>query len=281
MTLSRKRKNMLITVICTIVTAVLILLLISPFYFMVTNAFKTGPELARTVPTLIPHMPTLENFQELSTDRTFIRGMINSLQIAFITMIVAITIAIPSAYSFLRLPRKAAGAMQWWILLSQMIPGIILVVPLFRILLSFQLTNTHAGLIIVYAVASLPFSIWMMRGFIAGVPPDIEDAAFIDGCSLPKMFFYVLLPTILPGVLTGGVFAFIVAWNELFFALCLIQSPDLRTLPIHLQSFVGMGGQAREGMVMAGAVVASLPGLIVFLIFQRFFVTGLTSGSVK
>lgn len=168
-----------------------------------------------------------------------------------------------------------------WILLSQMIPGIIMVVPIYNILKNFALTNSHAGLIICYAVWSLPFSCWMMKGFISGVPRELEEAAEIDGCSTLQVIRKILLPVILPGILTAGVFAFINAWNELFFALCLMKSPELQTLPIKLQSYIGMGGFAREGMVAAGSLVSTLPGLIVFICFQKFLVTGLTSGSVK
>ena len=255
--------------------------LIGPFLVILTNAFKTTSEISRAVPTFLPENPVLSNFEELAGDAVFMKNIQNSIIISLITMVIAIVLAIPTAYSMARFRNKLTSGMIVWILLSQMIPGIIMVVPIYNILKNFALTNSHAGLILCYAVWSLPFSCWMMKGFISGVPRELEEAAEIDGCSTLQVIQKILLPVILPGILTAGVFAFINAWNELFFALCLMKSPELQTLPIKLQSYIGMGGFAREGMVAAGSLVSTIPGLIVFICFQKFLVTGLTSGSVK
>lgn len=279
--LRRKIKKYVFTLISLFLLLLLYFYYIGPFLVILTNAFKTTSEISRAVPTFLPENPVLSNFEELAGDTVFMKNIQNSLKIALITMVIAIVLAIPTAYSMARFRNKLTSGMIVWILLSQMIPGIIMVVPIYNILKNFALTNSHAGLIICYAVWSLPFSCWMMKGFISGVPRELEEAAEIDGCSTPQVIRKILLPVILPGILTAGVFAFINAWNELFFALCLMKSPELQTLPIKLQSYIGMGGFAREGMVAAGSLVSTLPGLIVFICFQKFLVTGLTSGSVK
>lgn len=279
--LRRKIKKYVFTLISLFLLLLLYFYYIGPFLVILTNAFKTTSEISRAVPTFLPENPVLSNFEELAGDTVFMKNIQNSLKIALITMVIAIVLAIPTAYSMARFRNKLTSGMIVWILLSQMIPGIIMVVPIYNILKNFALTNSHAGLIICYAVWSLPFSCWMMKGFISGVPRELEEAAEIDGCSTLQVIRKILLPVILPGILTAGVFAFINAWNELFFALCLMKSPELQTLPIKLQSYIGMGGFAREGMVAAGSLVSTLPGLIVFICFQKFLVTGLTSGSVK
>lgn len=279
--LRRKIKKYVFALISLFLLLLLYFYYIGPFLVILTNAFKTTSEISRAVPTFLPENPVLSNFEELAGDTVFMKNIQNSLKIALITMVIAIVLAIPTAYSMARFRNKLTSGMIVWILLSQMIPGIIMVVPIYNILKNFALTNSHAGLIICYAVWSLPFSCWMMKGFISGVPRELEEAAEIDGCSTLQVIRKILLPVILPGILTAGVFAFINAWNELFFALCLMKSPELQTLPIKLQSYIGMGGFAREGMVAAGSLVSTLPGLIVFICFQKFLVTGLTSGSVK
>ncbi len=255
--------------------------LVGPFIMILSDSFKSSAEIAKSVPTIIPREFTTAHFQELFSDKMFVTNMQNSLKVALITMFIAMLLALPTAYAMARYRSKITSGMVVWIILSQMIPGIITIVPVYNILKLFALTNTHAGLIIGYAIGSLPFSCWMMRGFISGVPKELEEAALIDGCGTVMMITRILIPVILPGILTAGVFAFVNAWNELFFALCLMKDPALQTLPIKLNSYIGIAGQSRAGMVAAGSLVSSIPGIIVFVIFQRFFVTGLTSGSVK
>lgn len=279
--MQRKTKRVIVVTVSLILLLFFYFYLIGPFLVILTNAFKTTSEINSAVPTFIPKKPVLSNFKELFSDDVFVKNIQNSFKIALITMVLAIMLAIPTAYSMARFRNKLTSGMIVWILLSQMIPGIIMVVPIYNILKGFSLTNTHAGLIICYAVWSLPFSCWMLRGFIGGVPKELEEAAQIDGCNTWQVIQKILIPVILPGILTAGVFAFINAWNELFFALCLMKTQSLQTLPIKLQSYIGLAGNARDGMVAAGSLISTIPGLIVFMCFQKFLVTGLTSGSVK
>jgi len=264
-----------------IILIIIFVYLLAPFYMIVNSSFKTLSELRNVNFTIIPVAATLQNFNELFNETVFFTNLLNSLRIASITMVLAIILALPTAYAMCRFRNKLTRGMVVWILLSQMIPGIIMVVPIFNVLATFGLTNTHAGLIICYAVFSLPFTCWMLRGFIAAVPVELEEAAELDGCSTVGVVVRILIPVIAPGILTGGIFAFITSWNELFFSLSLIRSPALQTLPVHIQSFMGLAGEARIGMVAAASFISSIPGIIVFLVLQNFFIKGLTSGSVK
>jgi multiple sugar transport system permease protein len=280
----KTKKNLYRTLWSVFASAVLVVIyiyLVGPFLIMISNSFKELQEIITSQPTLIPKKPTLASFNEIFTDRIFMIDLFNSIKIGLITMVLAVILATPTAYAMARFKNKLTSGMVVWILLSQMVPGIITIVPIYNLLKFFSLTNTHAGLIVCYVVGSLPFSCWMMMGFVEGVPRELEEAAEIDGCGMIRMFVQILIPIILPGILTAGVFAFIAAWNELFSALCLMKTPALQTLPIRLQSFIGISGQARHGMLAAGCFISTIPGIIVFMIFQRFFVKGLTSGSIK
>jgi len=274
-------KRILWAVISLVLVFLLYIFLVGPFLVMISNSFKTNPEIITIHPSFLPKNLNFENFEELFSDKIFVANLFNSIKIGIITMILAIILAIPTAYAMARFKNKLTSAMIGWILLSQMVPGIITIVPIYNILRLFSLTNSHAGLIVCYVVSSLPFSCWMMIGFIDGIPKELEEAAEIDGCGIIRMFFRILIPIILPGILTAGVFAFIGAWNELFAALCLMKSPELQTLPIRLQTYIGISGQARFSVLFAGCVISTIPGLIIFMVFQRFFVKGLTSGSIK
>jgi multiple sugar transport system permease protein len=255
--------------------------LVGPFLVIISNSFKNLSEILTVRPTLLPKNPTLASFDELFHDKIFVTDVFNSLKIGLVTMVLAIILATPTAYAMARYKNTLTSGMVVWILLSQMVPGIITIVPIYNILKLFSLTNTHAGLIVCYVVGSLPFSCWMMMGFVEGVPREMEEAAEIDGCGTIRMFVQILIPIILPGILTAGVFAFIGAWNELFSALCLMKTPSLQTLPIRLQTFIGISGQARHSILAAGCLISTVPGIIIFMIFQRFFVKGLTTGSIK
>jgi multiple sugar transport system permease protein len=155
------------------------------------------------------------------------------------------------------------------------------VIPLFLILRQVDLVNTHVGLILVYVVWALPFALWMLQGFVRNIPRELEEAAAVDGATRLQVLRRVVAPLLAPGVVATSLFAFISAWNEFFFALVLLKSPDLATLPVTLARFVGVEGIARLGPLAAGSLLATIPSLVFFAFMQRRLTSGSLAGAVK
>jgi multiple sugar transport system permease protein len=173
------------------------------------------------------------------------------------------------------------GVALGWILVSQVFPTILIVIPLFLILQQFGLNNTLLGLIAVYLVWSLPFALWLLQGYVAGIPKDLEEAAAVDGAGRLRVLVSIVLPLLLPGIVATALFSFVSAWNEFFFALVLIQDPALNTLPLALAKFVGQEGQVKLGALAAGSLLATIPSLLFFSFLQRRLTSGLLTGAVK
>ena len=165
--------------------------------------------------------------------------------------------------------------------MSQVFPVILIIIPLFLILRDAGLVNTLPGLILVYTTYTMPFALWMLQGFAASIPAELEEAAAVDGASRFRTLTKVVFPLLLPGIAATAMFAFVSAWNEFFFALVLMQTPDNYTLPIALKMFIGGEGKVALGPLAAGAVLATIPSIIFFSIMQRKLVSGMLAGSVK
>jgi multiple sugar transport system permease protein len=190
-------------------------------------------------------------------------------------------VGLPAAYVLARTRGLVARAGLVWILLSQMFPTILIIIPLFLVLRDLHLTNSHTGLILVYLVWALPFILWMLQSYIRGIPRDLEEAAAVDGATRLQIVVRVVAPLLAPGVVVTLLFAFISAWNEFFFALVLLQSPGLVTLPVKLAQFVGIEGIVRLGPLAAASLLATVPSLLFFSVMQRWLTSGILSGAVK
>jgi multiple sugar transport system permease protein len=279
--MKRRTKDTIYKTLRLFLIIVIMLFIMFPFIVAVSNSFKTEGEINSITPTIIPRHVVLSNFSELFADKDFLLGVKNSFLIASMTMIIALCITLPAAYSLVKLRGRFSSLAQIWIVLSQMVPIITLLVPLYMILKNFKQTDSLPGIILVYTVWSIPTTLWLLKGFIAGFPVELEEAAKIDGCNTLKMFIKILIPNILPGVLTAGIFAFIGAWNEFFFALSFLRSPEHTTLALQLYTFIGLSGQSRDSVLAAASVISSVPGILVFSFFQRYYVSGMTEGAVK
>ena len=265
-----------------VLMAIIMTFMVFPFLVCVSNTFKPEGEINSMTPSLIPKQFTFEHVEELFGDPNFLLSIKNSVFLALVTMVLAVIISLPAAYVIARAASKKVGKVaQAWIVLSQMIPVITLTVPLYLILKKFGLTDTMPGIVLVSVIWSVPTTLWLLRGFISGFPVALEEAAKIDGCNIFTMFFRIMLPNILPGVLTAAIFAFIGAWNEFFFALCFMKSPENMTLSMTLYTYIGLAGQSRDGMLAAASLFSTLPGLVLFGFFQRYYVSGMTDGAVK
>jgi len=252
-----------------------------PLLWMLSVSFKGPRELVELYPSFIPSQPTFENYRAAVNEADLVRSAVNSLKVAVITSLVTTMIGLPAAYVLARRRGLMTRLGLGWILLSQMFPLILIIIPLFLLLRDLKLTNTHAGLVLVYVVWALPFILWMLQSYVRGIPRDVEEAATVDGATRVQILVGIVAPLLAPGVVVTTLFAFITAWNEFFFALVILQSPELTTLPLRLAQFVGIEGIVRLGPLAAAALLATAPSLVLFTIIQRWLTRGLLSGAVK
>lgn len=252
-----------------------------PLVWMLSTSFKPAPEIASLVPRLFPADPTFANYVSAFEQQNIARSALNSLQISIITAVVSVLIALPASYAIARIRSRVNKVVIGWVLLSQMFPLILILIPLFLMLRYIHLSDTHLGLILVYVVWSLPFSLWMLQGHIRAIPVEVEEAAAVDGASRLRILKDVIAPLLMPGLVATVMFAFIQAWNEFFFALAVLKSPELATLSITLAKFTGVDGTAQWGPLAASCFLATLPSLALFAVIQRRLTSGLLSGAVK
>ena len=215
-----------------------------PLLWMLSMSFKGPRELVQLYPSFIPEDFTLENYRLALTEENhqFVRSAINSLKVAIVTALLTTAIGLPAAYVFARRKGIITRVGLGWILISQMFPLILIIIPLFLLLRDLKLTNSHIGLVVVYMVWALPFVLWMLYSYVRGIPPDLEEAATVDGATRLQILTGIIAPLLLPGIVVTTMFAFITAWNEFFLALVILESPDLTTLPLRLAQYVGHRG---------------------------------------
>jgi multiple sugar transport system permease protein len=252
-----------------------------PLVWMLSTSFKQPREMLELHPTLVPHNPTLDNFVQAFTEQALVRAAFNSLQVSLASALLTVLVALPAAYALARFRTRLGTAALGWVLLSQLFPFVLLVIPLFLILRQAGLVNTHAGLVLVYVVWALPFALWMLQGFVRAIPRELEEAAAVDGATRLQVLRLVVAPLLAAGVVATALFSFISAWNEFFFALVLLKTPELATLPVTLARFVGIEGIARLGPLAAGSLLATIPSLLFFAFLQRRLTSGLLAGAVK
>jgi multiple sugar transport system permease protein len=252
-----------------------------PLLWLLSVSFKDARELVELHPSFLPQNPTLENYRTAVTEADLVRSGWNSLKVAMGTALLTTLVGLPAAYILARTRGLVSRAGLGWILLSQMFPLILIIIPLFLVLRDLQLTNRHSGLILVYLVWALPFILWMLQSYIRAIPRDLEEAAAVDGARRYQIVALVIAPLLAPGIVVTLLFAFILAWNEFFFALVLLQSPERVTLPVKLAQFVGIEGIVRLGPLAAASLLATIPSLLFFSVMQRWLTSGLLSGAVK
>jgi N,N'-diacetylchitobiose transport system permease protein len=264
------------------VLAVLVALVwVFPIYWMISSAFLPTRQLQQAEPTFLPFGGTLSNFRRVVTDPSFYQSVKVSLAVTGITIAVAILFAFVAALALSRFRFRGRKSFIVTILVVQMIPAEGLFISQYQMLDSWGLVNAILGLTIVYVAAILPFTIWMLRGFVSGVPIELEEAAMIDGCSRTGAFFRITFPLLAPGLVASGVYGFLQAWNEYTLALVVMTDPEQRTLPLWLQGLVEANRATDWGLVMAGATLIAVPVIAFFLFVQKRLSAGLVAGAVK
>ncbi|MGX1562843.1 carbohydrate ABC transporter permease [Streptomyces sp. NPDC055506] len=252
-----------------------------PFLWLLSTAFKPPRELGSLHPTWIPEDPTLANFRQAFDEQPLLHAALNSLLAALGAAVIAVLIATPMAYVIARRRTRLAKAVTGWVVVSQAFPFVLLIIPLFLVLKNLRMINSVPGLVLVYVVWALPFALWMLAGYVRAVPPELEEAAAVDGAGRVRTLVSVTAPLLAPGIVATGLFAFITAWNEFFFALVLLKTPEKQTLPVVLTHFIGAEGAADLGPLAAAAFLATLPSLVVFALIQRRITGGMLTGAVK
>ncbi|MFK0020326.1 carbohydrate ABC transporter permease [Streptomyces sp. NPDC090798] len=252
-----------------------------PFLWLISTAFKPARELASLHPTWIPRSPTLANFRQAFDEQPLLHAALNSLLAALGAAVVAVLIATPMAYVMARHRTPLAKAATGWVVVSQAFPFVLVIIPLFLVLKNLRLIDSVPGLIMVYVVWALPFALWMLVGYVRAVPAELEEAAAVDGAGRARTLLSVTAPLLAPGIVATALFAFISTWNEFFFALVLLKTPEKQTLPVVLTHFIGAEGAADLGPLAAAATLATLPSLVVFAIIQKRITGGMLAGAVK
>lgn len=252
-----------------------------PVYWMVNSAFQTERNLLSSPPKLIPAPLTTEHFAKVLSSPAFHSALLMSLSAAVITVVATTLCSLLAALALARFNFRGRRTLIVAILVIQMIPAEALFISQYRMLDSWALLNSVAGLSLLYVGGVLPFVTWMMRGYVEAVPEELEQAAMIDGCTRIQAFMRVTLPLLAPGLVSTSVFAFLHSWNEYTLALIVLSRDSAVTLPLWLQSFQqGLQGSDWGG-VMAGSTLITIPVLILFIFVQNWMSTGMVSGAVK
>ena len=258
-----------------------IIFLLFPLLWVLASSLKSTQEIYSGSPTILPQQISFDHYLSVINGQLIFRSMWNSIIVGVISTILVVLIAVPSAYAMVRYKSIINNGILGWILVSQIFPVILIMIPLYMVLKNIGLTDSLAGLTLIYVVWSLPFVLWMMHGYVKSIPFELEEAAVLDGASRSQVIFKVLMPLLLPAIGASALFSFISAWNEFFFALVLLKSPALGTLQVELARYTGMEGQARTGPLAAASVIATIPSILLFIFMRKWLTTGLVSGALK
>jgi len=267
----------------TVLALVLAAVWAFPVYWMLNSAFLPNVVLQSATPTFLPFGGSLDNLRAVVTDPSFGSALTTSLVVTLSTVVAAIVVAFLGALAISRFRFRGRASFVLALLLIQMLPAEGLFIAQYKMMSSLGLLNQAIGLAVLYTAAVVPFTIWMLRGFVAGVPADLEEAAMVDGLSRTQAFLRITFPLLAPGLVASAVYAFLQAWNEFTVALVVMTEEQSRTLPLWLRGFV-QASASREtdwGQVMAASTLVAVPVIIFFLVVQGRMSSGLVGGAVK
>ncbi len=273
-----------VSVTLSVIAVIVFIASVFPVYWMINTSLQPNNEIRGRILHFWPDNFTLRNYETVLFDpgRTpFLPALGNSLMVTLLTVAIALVFAFLASLAVTRFNFRSRKGFILAILIVQMIPAEAMIVSTYRVLDGWNLLNTISGLTLVYVATVLPFTIWTLRGFVNGVPADLEEAGMIDGLSRTGAFWRITFPLLAPGLVATGVFGFIQAWNEFLLALVVNSRPEMMTLPVWLRTFQTLTGTTNWAAIMAGSTLMAIPVVIFFLIVQGRMTGGLVSGAVK
>jgi len=252
-----------------------------PLLWVLSLSIRTSQEVYITSLRLIPETPTLENYAEVLYTAQFSVFLLNSLKLSVAGSLGAMVIAAPAAYAFSRLQFRGNSTLLLGVLALQMISPLVVIIPLYRYYARLNLLDSHFSAAMVYIAILVPLATWMLKGFFDGIPPALDEAAMVDGCTRFGAFRRIVLPLILPGLTSAFVLTAILAWGEFIVPYILLSEPSLLPISIGILNFQGNYAETSTNVLAAGGILAMLPAIATFVILQRFIVRALTSGAIK
>ncbi len=270
------------------VTTLILIAIYAPIVWLIISSVSTRAELLSVPPHWIPHELTLKNYFNIfiggpdtpDAARVFKRALLNSIVVSSLVTFISLVLGIPAAYAFARMKFAGRHGMMLTLLGTRMLPAVSIIIPLFIIASRLGQTDTRLALVVMYLTFTLPFVIWIMASFFQTIPMELEDAALIDGCSRLGILWRIILPISGPGLASTTIFAFLLAWDEFFFALIFTTTEASKTVPVAIAEFTGRY-TVDYGAMATGGVLAAIPPILLALLFHRYIVRGLTSGAVK
>lgn len=251
-----------------------------PFFWMATSSLKTDYEVIDYPATILPRVVTVGAYSRMWIQENLFQYFINSLIVSVSTAAISSLVGAFAAYGFSRFFFRGRSTLMTIFLASQMIPGVLLVGPYFKMLSYVELYNTLFGLILSQTTITLPFSIWMLKGYVDTIPIAIDQAAMVDGASRTRTFLLVVLPNILPGLVATIIFAFLLSWGDLLWALCLISEKSKQTMTLGITQLVGQF-RVQWSEIMAATMITTIVPAVLYLMLQNFLIRGFTEGAVK
>jgi len=252
---------------------------LGPYLWMMLTSVKPDADITQWPLRYIPSRVTFEHYDALLAHTSFLGNLLNSLIVAVGSVVVGLAVSVPAAYAFSRFRFAGRRALMTQFLVINMFPIVLLIIPLFVLMRSLGLLDTFIGIIAGHATFAVPFAIWMLTSYMNAIPKEIDDAAFVDGASRLQTIRLVLLPLVMPGLVTTAIYIFVTSWNEYLFAM-MLSGDNVRTVTVALQHFIGEF-TVQWGLLTAGGTLIAIPVTILFLIVQRRLVGGLTAGAVK
>lgn len=259
----------------------LILAIVFPLFWMIVTSLKPQYELFRRPPSILPVEVTFEHYWTLLAETPFLHYFANSVMLSVATTALVVALATLGAYSLVRFAYRGRETLALLVLFTYLLPSVVLIIPLYLLMVKLGISNTLFSLVIAYTTFALPYALWLLRSFMRGIPEDLEAAALVDGASRLGAFRDVILPQLLPGIISTALFTFILSWNEYLYALVLVNSESARPLTTGVMSMLISSFNIEWSLLMAASVMMSLPLVVIFAFLSSYLTRGFGAGGVK